>query len=66
MKKIYIAPTTEVMKVEMAKMIATSPYSINSDKEAAEGAQGSPVNFSNERRGIFSNDNEPGYNRSLW
>jgi len=65
MKKKYMTPATEVVEMEMANMIANSPYSI-SDTEASEGTSNEPVNFSNERRGIFSNDNEPGYNRSLW
>lgn len=44
MKKIYMAPSTELVEVKIMSMIAASPESI-SDDEAPEGSEGAPVNL---------------------
>lgn len=64
MKKIYEKPVMDITTMELESMIATSPDSINVNGSSSY-TEGTTIE-SNERRGIFSNDNGSGYDRSLW
>ena len=63
MKKIYEKPVVNIITMELEKMIAQSKESINVGTTSYDGNK---TIESNERRGIFSNDNAPSYNRNLW
>ncbi|MBR6201690.1 MAG: hypothetical protein IKQ62_01655 [Bacteroidaceae bacterium] len=63
MKKIYEKPVVNIITMNLESMIATSADSIQMGTTSYDG---STKIESNERRGIFSNDDAPSYNRSLW
>ncbi len=63
MKKIYEKPVMNIITMNLESMIAASPDSI---KMGAASYDGEAKIESNERRGIFSNDDAPSYNRNLW
>ncbi|GEM_PF-3928588 len=63
MKKIYSAPTVEVVKIGLENMIAQSP---NGKKVYDEVASSQRDVLSNERRGIFSDNNRATLDRDLW
>ena len=64
MKKRYEIPVMDIVVMELESMIAISNESITVSTTSFSGE--STDIQSNERRGIFSNDNESGYDRSLW
>ena len=51
MKKVYIAPISEVIQISVSTILAGSPGSI-SDTEAPVGESGNPANFSRGGRGF--------------
>ena len=63
MKKIYSAPTVEVVKIGLETMIAQSPAGKNVYDAVASSEKDV---LSNERRGIFSDNNRATLDRSLW
>ena len=62
MKKIYEKPVVNIITMELEKILQNSTESIN----VGGKYNGTTQIESNERRGIFSNDNAPSYNRNLW
>ena len=63
MKKIYSAPTVEVVKIGLENMIAQSP----NGKDVYDAVASSQRDvLSNERRGIFSDNNRATLDRDLW
>ena len=63
MKKIYSAPTVEVVKIGLETMIAQSPTGKNVYDAVASSKNDV---LSNERRGIFSDNNRATLDRDLW
>ena len=55
MKKVYIAPISEVIQISVSTILAGSPGSI-SDTQAGEGSASETVNYSREGRGFFGDD----------
>lgn len=62
MKKIYMTPVMETTTINAISMICNSP---GSETMGFKGGEATEMG-SNERRGIFSNDDAPSYNRNLW
>ena len=61
MKKIYEKPVMDTVTMNLESMIAES-LGISQNSFSGNSAEIQ----SNERRGIFSNEDESGYDRTLW
>ena len=66
MKKIYSTPAIEVMEMELEleTMISTSPT--GTEVYSDSNAKSTRETLSNERRGIFGDDNRATLDSSLW
>ncbi len=64
MKKIYSTPTIEVVKIGLETMIAESINGTNVYNDKVASSTNDVL--SNERRGIFSDNNRATLDRDLW
>ena len=60
MKKVYITPCMEMTAINAEAMMCLSGETMGFKSGTTEVVE------SNERRGIFSNEDESGYDRTLW